>query len=315
MDENLKKAALIIPYFGKWPVWIDLFLHSCRKNTAFDFFIFSDCEKPAIESDNIFYFSLSFQDYCERVSKELNIRFKPESAYKLCDLKPFYGYIHKKELKSYEFWGFCDVDLVFGKLDEFIPENLNDYDVFSTHNDRISGHFCLIRNSEKWVSRCFEMDDWKIKLAENLFLGLDELDYSLLIFPEAKLIGKFYGRFMMRYMGWKAAWETYYTIFPLIHKILNFRNRRLLFKEQHTTPILAADGRLYRKESDSWLYQDGEVINLRHQTKLMYLHFMVFKKNFYSGGQYWHSDYYHVPVNFPFDDGILIDKSGFNPIK
>jgi len=315
MDKNLKIAALIIPYFGKWPVWIDLFLHSCGKNTAFDFYIFSDCEKPEITYDNVFFNKISFQDYCQKVSAELNIKFNPESAYKLCDLKPFYGYIHREDIKSYSFWGFCDVDLVFGNLNAFIPENHNRFDVFSTHNDRLSGHFCMIRNSEEWVRLCFMIDDWKIKLTDNRYFGLDELDFSLLIFPEAKYIARFYGKIMMKIMGWKLAWETYYTIFPIIHLLLNFKKRRLYFREQHTTPILAADGRLYRKESDSWLYKLGEVINVRHQTKQMYLHFMVFKKNLYSGGQYWHSDYYHLPENYTFDDGIVIDKTGFKPTK
>ena len=40
------KIAMIMPYFGKWPKWINLFFYSCGKNEFIDFYIFSDCPKP-----------------------------------------------------------------------------------------------------------------------------------------------------------------------------------------------------------------------------------------------------------------------------
>lgn len=34
--------CMIIPYFGKFPDWIDLFIQSCRKNSEIDFLFFTD---------------------------------------------------------------------------------------------------------------------------------------------------------------------------------------------------------------------------------------------------------------------------------
>ena len=31
------KIAMIVPYFGKWPEWMDLYLYSCSKNPQVDF--------------------------------------------------------------------------------------------------------------------------------------------------------------------------------------------------------------------------------------------------------------------------------------
>ena len=46
------KIAIIIPYFGKFPKWIDLFLYSCSRNAKLsegievDWLIFTDCVLP-----------------------------------------------------------------------------------------------------------------------------------------------------------------------------------------------------------------------------------------------------------------------------
>lgn len=40
------KYAIIIPYFGKWPVWFDLYLKSARENECIDFYFFTDCPLP-----------------------------------------------------------------------------------------------------------------------------------------------------------------------------------------------------------------------------------------------------------------------------
>lgn len=39
----MKKAAIIIPYFGKFPEWFNLYLYSCKKNPEVDFIFYTDC--------------------------------------------------------------------------------------------------------------------------------------------------------------------------------------------------------------------------------------------------------------------------------
>ena len=53
-----------------------------------------------------------------------------------------YGIIFADYLKDYDFWGFCDIDLILGDLSEFITnERLEKYDRIG-----IRGHLTLIRN-------------------------------------------------------------------------------------------------------------------------------------------------------------------------
>lgn len=73
------------------------------------------------------------------------MEIKLTNPYKLCDFKPAYGYIFEEEISKYDFWGFCDIDLIFGNLSHFInDELLNKFDKLFFH-----GHFCIFRNCKK----------------------------------------------------------------------------------------------------------------------------------------------------------------------
>ncbi len=309
------KIALIIPYFGKWPEWIELYLYSCSKNEFIDWYFFTDCEKVDVIYKNLHFIYLSFEEYCYNVSKKLGIDFKPMSAYKLCDLKPFYGYIHQDILKGYDFWGFADVDVIWGNIKDFYSDNLlSKYDVFSTHNDRLSGHLCILRNNLKYTNLCFRIQNWQTKLESEQNFALDEGDLSRIIFPQSKIIGKFYRQIMMKFLGWKLAWETYYTFFPFIHAVFQFKKRKLYFREQHTTPILSSDGTLYKYEAENWFYENGKITNDRTKKEYIYLHFMIYKKNNFRADYFWKDDFYHLKTS-DFTKKILINKQGLYAIE
>lgn len=257
---------------------------------------------------------MSFSDYCKNVSIKLNIKFKPQEPYKLCDLKPFYGAIHADLLHNYDFWGFADVDVVWGNLKSFYPADFKlKYDVFSSHNDRLSGHFCLLRNISKYVNLCFHIANWQSKLESSQHYALDETDFSYLIFSSAD-IQRFYRKVMMSILGWKRAWEIYYTVFPIFHFLCGMSRKRLYFKEQHTSPILSPDGKLYKYEADTWFYINGKLINNRNNREYMYLHFLSFKKNRVRDTYYWKNNYYQLTNNYDFKNGVVISKVGFNQI-
>ena len=71
------KIAMIVPYFGKWPEWMDLYLYSCSKNPQVDFLFFTDCLMPATVYPNTLFTTLSFETYCKHVSRVLHVDFRP----------------------------------------------------------------------------------------------------------------------------------------------------------------------------------------------------------------------------------------------
>ena len=70
---SLKKICIIIPYFGKWPAWMNYFLLSCKYNTTIDWLFFTDCESPLIKANNLFFYYMSLKDFNQTASSKLAV--------------------------------------------------------------------------------------------------------------------------------------------------------------------------------------------------------------------------------------------------
>lgn len=310
----MPKIALIIPYFGKWPVWKDLYFYSCAQNPDIDFFIFTDCGIPDVSCSmhNLHFNEMTFSDYCDKVSTSLKIDFHPTSAYKLCGLRPFYGYIHADLLAPYDFWGFGDIDLVFGQINHFYTDKmLHQYDVFSTHADRLSGHLAILRNNNYYRNLCFSIPQWQEKLQSAKAIPMDEMDLSLLIYPAVKWLWKM-RKFLIRpFMNWRNEWITYFHIVPYLNQLFGCQRKRLYFKEQHTTPVLSDDQPSWEEDSANWIYRNGCIYSKKTGKEHIYFHFMRYKKNTIYPDYIWEEDYYYLDDQF---EDVWIGKEGFYPL-
>ena len=290
--------ALIMPYFGVWPKWAELFFDSCVKNKDIDFYFFTDCGTPESveEKENIHFEEISFNDYCKIVSKKLGIDFHPTTPYKLCDLKPYYGFIHQEIIKKYDFWGFGDLDLVWGDIRHFYTDQLLEkFNVLSTHSDRLSGHLTLIRNTPHYNTLAFNMPDWKDLLGSPKNHAVDEIYFTLTIYPWAKLLWKAHKHIFLRFR-FRNEWIAYNNFCNRVNQIL--LNKKIHFAEYNTTPW--NDGNMPQKE---WLYKNGHVYDTKTNEELIYLHFLVMKKK-------WVGNYYH-----PSSNGSVISFKGFQPYE
>ena len=144
------KVAVLAVYFGNLPSFVQLFLASCRKNESFDFFLIGDAWK-AIGRDvpkNGHVQAIDLNEFKRMAEKHTGFKPAFSSPYKLCDYKPALGEIFKEVLSGYDYWGFCDIDIILGDMDSFL-DDLDAYDVFSTCSNYLSGPLYFFRNTEK----------------------------------------------------------------------------------------------------------------------------------------------------------------------
>lgn len=141
----MKSAVLILPYFGKFPDIFPLFLKTAAKNPNIIFLIISDSEENIDYPGNVIVLSQTFSEFRELMEKRLGQTIVLEKPYKLCDYKPVYGYVLSEQIKQYDYWGYCDCDLIWGDLYSFIePLMEKGYDkIFA------SGHLTLYRNTQE----------------------------------------------------------------------------------------------------------------------------------------------------------------------
>ena len=169
------KLAIVIPYFGPWPAWINFFIESCRPNSAVQWFLIGDSAVPENRSPNVRHINIGFGDYKALLSDALGIPICATNPYKLCDLRPALPFVHRDLLAGYDFVGFGDLDVIYGDLGSFYGEDiLAAYDLLSTHPDRISGHLCLMRNDERMITAFRLIPRWTKLFSSEEHAGADE---------------------------------------------------------------------------------------------------------------------------------------------
>lgn len=299
------KFVILQPYFGKFPEWMDLFLFSCGKNKNVDFVFFTDCKPTSIQRSysNIKFIDISFKDYCKQVSDRLDIDFKPESTYKLCDLKPFLGIVHYDIISTYDCWGYCDIDLVFGDL-TMLLDKMGEFDFISTHTDRSSGHFTLMKTQSKFTKACFKIKNWRNKLMMQKNKCLDENDLTIVVEKFMFYRDRFYDRFIKR-NKFALLKNVFCRATNLIHSLV--RNKKVSFEEYFTTPKPDFESK--------YIYdlQSSKIFDAINKRELPYLHFLFFKKTKYSDNtDYWKKGFYHFKQGETFLSyrNIEINKKG-----
>lgn len=142
---KLSSIIIMIPYFGKLPKSFQLFLTSCQYNKTIDFLLLTDDQTAYNYPDNIKVVYTSFIDVQNRISKAFDFKVKIDYPFKLCDYRPAYGEIFKDYFTGYDFWGHCDIDLLFGDIRKFYTET-----VLKEHcKIGCLGHLTIYRNIDR----------------------------------------------------------------------------------------------------------------------------------------------------------------------
>ncbi len=143
MDSKYK-ILLIAVYFGEFPPEFNLWLKSCENNADIHFLLCTDQDMIYIP-DNMLWKKMSLEDCQKMFLAASGMNIVLTRPYKMCDYRPLYGKVFKEELRGYDFWGHCDIDMVWGNIRTFLTDNILDcYDRIGSF-----GHMSLYRNNKK----------------------------------------------------------------------------------------------------------------------------------------------------------------------
>ncbi len=296
----MKKIILLIPYFGNWPQWFPFYLESCRWNTTIDWLFFTDCQIPENTPNNVRFISMSFPEYIQLVSERLGINFQPKSSYKICDLRPAFGIIHQEYLKGYDYFGFGDIDVIYGNLRAFYTDDVLVHNTLSSHSDRVSGHLFLMKNNEGLINAFRQIPNWQQLMSKQEYICLDE------------------GHFTKLFLGYRKLPVSLRKLWGIFDPY----KRNNLFQERFSTFFSAhapwMDGSFDYPTKCLW--NQGK-LTAESGEELMYLHFMNWKSSKYLRKQYgkkaaWESlsELIHPDI-VDLSRGFCISKSGFTPFN
>lgn len=270
----MKSIVLINCYFGKFPDFFFTFLESCRRNPTINFIFFTDNSNGNLP-DNVEFINISFSELRKKIQSKFSFEIVLNSPYKLCDYKPAYGYIFEDYISRYDFWGYCDIDMIFGDIRKFITDEI------LLKNEKIYqlGHLSLYRNT-KDNNRVFMADgnpNYREAFTTDVITVFDEVDGIQKKYQELGIntyIKRDYADITPRYYQFK-----------LSNAFVDLKNNN--YKKQI---FLCKEGKIYRA------YVHGKQIVYE---EFIYIHFQKRKMS----GESFLSDVY------------LITNKGFIPIK
>lgn len=291
----MEKVVQIIPYFGHWPEWSELYFYSCGQNPMVVFIFYTDCPLPVHKYDNTIFIRMSLQEYCKLVSNRLCINYNIKNPYKLTDLKPFLGKIHEPEISEFDFWGFSDIDLVYGDLSIIINNhNLKKYDLITTHSYHIAGHFTICRNNDYYKHLCFRIKNWQTRLVDTKHFSLDEGEWSNLVYPNIKNVRRIY-KYIFKPVG-----INFFRYMEFANRLFSLKQ---FFSEFYTSPMPNQD--------EIWVYDTLSGTVSSSKGELPYLHFLFFKKTpWLNSKTYWQGEYYKLNTDIEKYSKITIDSNG-----
>ena len=281
------KVLIIIPYFGELPPWFDFFLQTCEANPEFSWLIYSNCENPDITPENVKFITANLLDFNRLSSKKLNLKINIINPYKICDLRPSFGKIFEDYIKDYDFWGYSDLDLVYGNLKHFITKKLlSIYDLVSVRKNYFAGHFALYKNT-KIVNTLYKKGYRYKEIFQdhNRHYAYDERS-------------NVYGKSLFQNKNTKLIKQIYISLETLIYKVkfrLKYKYSNPLQDMTSIVEMASSEGvvRLYARDmvaSDRWFHKhdisqwkitwkNGELYNKTNNKELLHFHIIESKKN------------------------------------
>lgn len=141
----MKSICYIVPYFGKFPKNFSLWLISCKANPTVHWIIYTDDRSKYDYPQNVTVKYVSFEMMKEKIQSFYDFDVSFDRPWRLALMKAAYGEIFYDDIRNYDFWGYCDVDLMWGNIRKFYTEEILSY------YDRIGfqGHSTLMRNSDE----------------------------------------------------------------------------------------------------------------------------------------------------------------------
>lgn len=176
---SLPRILIHAVYYGPLPGYFQLWLHTCSKNPDIHWLLTTDQDTtPWSFPPNVTVWRQAFHAFRNHLAEKLDLALPHFSPYKLCDFRPTWGVVFEERNQGYDFWGSCDLDVLWGAL---APHLLH---IRMQRFDRVltCGHLSLYRNEAR-VNRAFQLRhpepdlQWRDVLTEPCnrpFTGFDE---------------------------------------------------------------------------------------------------------------------------------------------
>ena len=114
------RLLVMTVFFGPLPPWLPLTLHSMEANAGVDFVVVGDAAAPAVLPTNVRFEHVTYTQMQQRLARLTGKPVAYKDTYKANDIKPLLPALYPEAFGGYEWWGWADLDVVFGDLLKFL---------------------------------------------------------------------------------------------------------------------------------------------------------------------------------------------------
>ena len=107
-------------FFGPMPPWLPLTLHSMEANSGVDFIVVGDAAPPSVLPPNVRFQNIPYDEMQRHLAQLTGKPVTYTNTYKANDIKPLLPALYPQLFVGYEWWGWADLDVVFGDLLKYL---------------------------------------------------------------------------------------------------------------------------------------------------------------------------------------------------
>lgn len=146
-----RRSAFLVPFFGDLPPYFRFWALSCEPNYEhFHWFVYSDriTRKQAVNKA-VTMIPYGFDEMVEDFRKLLGIRIPSHYVRKVCDYRIMFYFLRRdrEQLDDYNFIGYTDMDMIYGRLRNHLPSDMGNYALISADDNKPCGPFTLMDRS------------------------------------------------------------------------------------------------------------------------------------------------------------------------
>jgi hypothetical protein len=198
------------------------------------------------------------------------------------------GFIHEADVAPYDYWGFGDLDVIYGNIRRFYTRQILVHDLVSTHEHIVSGHFALLRTTPRMMTAFKQIPRWKAHLSTARHRHFDERLFSCLFLPwrgsRARLCCSI---IRLSISAWWTSTENgrTYDLHSLVARLITPYLGGGYFQERfstHLSKLKWVDGSMNFPQQ--WFWDHGRLTTDRSgDREFLYLHFSHWQSNRWTG--------------------------------
>lgn len=206
------KKCFVITEFGEPFEWTQKYIDNATKLAKDGWYWMIFTPNQYKSTKNVAVISMDAAQFGDLVEKKLGVKpqmfITPKGvpSVHITDFYVFTGLIFADYLKDMDYWGITNLDIVYGNLSNFIPdEEISKYQIWTDDvgpgGGIVNGIFSLWKNTPQVNNLCYKIENWRAKIGQNpcpscvgtgdshTLFGTDEIEMVPIVQNEPNLYG------------------------------------------------------------------------------------------------------------------------------